>query len=88
MWACLGVSPSAFLAWVAWIAAYSQLGEKAQLRFAWIGPLMLVSAIGFALLGLIAFQMDRSVKRVIVRDVEHVLEDMDHIYGPYQTNPE
>ena len=80
MWACTGIAPSAFLAWIAWIAAYSQLPAAAQLQFAWVGSLMLVTGVAAVILGLLAFVIDLSIRRAEKRSINHVLEYMDDVH--------
>ncbi len=84
MWACVGIAPSAFLAWIGWAAAYSQLPSTAQLQFAWIGPAMFVSGVASVVVGSLALLMDLSVRRDEKRSVKQLLEYMDDMYEPHK----
>lgn len=81
---CIGIVPSALLAWLAWIAAYPQLSMEAQAKFNWVGPLMFVLMVASAVVAGLAFAMNRSVQKELRRDARLVLEDMDDIYAPHR----
>lgn len=84
-WTCVGIAPSAFLAWLAWIAGYALLPSSAQLRFAWVGPTMFVSGVAAVVVALLALVMNVSVRRAEKRSVKHVLEYMDDIHKLHET---
>ncbi|MDQ6713841.1 MAG: hypothetical protein M3Z28_11735 [Candidatus Dormibacteraeota bacterium] len=83
-WACVGIAPTAALAFIAWLAAYAQLSPAAQLQFNWVGPLMAVIFVAAGGGAWYSFWIASQAGDVIRRDAQHVVEDMDEIYAPYK----
>lgn len=83
-WTCFGIAPSAFLAWFAWLPAYSQLPSSAQLTYAWISPTMLIVGIAALAFAILCIIMNRSVHGQMGREVKHLVEDMDELHAPHQ----
>jgi len=83
-WACVGIAASAAIAYLTWIAAYSQLTPKVQEHYAFISPTLVVTAIASAIIALFSFYVSKREKQKNSELVESILEDMDSIHAPYE----
>lgn len=83
-WTSIGVAAGAGVAYLPWTAAYAELPARAQLRYAYISPTLVVVAIATIILAIALFVVNRTVKQVNVISVDNILEDMEDIYAPYK----
>jgi hypothetical protein len=86
-WTSVGIAIGAIVAYLPWTAAYSELPAKAQLHYSFISPLLVILAIATAVLAVILFIVNASIKKVNVVSIDDVLEDMNNIYAPYANRP-
>jgi hypothetical protein len=82
-WTCLGITAGALLALVAWLPVNSALPAKAQMRYAFITPLLIITAVAGALIVAFTFTVWHQIKQIRVTTVKNVLDEMDAIYEPY-----
>lgn len=84
--ACIGIAPSAFLAYFPWVAAYGQLNAGDQLKFAWVGPLMLAVVGASIVVAVLSFVMRSEVKGLRASNAVHIVEEMDEMMEPHRLN--
>ncbi len=83
-WACVGVAITAILAWLPWVASYSQLSQDARLQFAWVSPSMVALAFAALLLGIAMFWVNRKIRDLTQTNAAQIVEDMDDIFDLQQ----
>jgi hypothetical protein len=84
-WVCVGVSASAFLGWMPWAAAYSQLPFKAQVHYAWVSPLLILTGIAGLLIAIFCLIVNYRMRKMEATTVRSVLSEMDMIYEPHDS---
>lgn len=81
-WTMVGVAAASILAWIPWQAVALQLPNNVQLRYSWVGPTLVIVAIGSFVFALFSFAVATTNSRQQSRDVFDVLEDMESIHRP------
>jgi hypothetical protein len=82
-WTCIGVTASALVALVAWLSINSALPSKAQMRYTFITPLLIITAAAGALIVAYTFTVWYQIKQIRITTVKNVLDEMDAVYEPY-----
>jgi hypothetical protein len=72
------------IAYITWLPIYAALGATNQLRFAWIGPLLLWGAISMVVIAVLSYLMHSAVEDRLRANVGSVLREMDDIHAPPQ----
>src|SRR5260370_21763817 len=83
-WASIGISASAIIAYFPWVAAASQLPTTAQTKYAYVSPLLIVTAIAAAIVALVCFLANHNTKQEQIVSIGSILEEITEIYEPHK----
>lgn len=83
-WTCIGITASAALGYFPWTAARSQLPSDAQVQYAYVSPLLVITAVAALVLAIFCFVVNKIVRQMRTATASSVCDDMDAIYAPHK----
>lgn len=84
-WTFLSIAVCAFVAYLPWAGAQSQLDIKAQLHYAWVSPSLVIFGFASSVIAAISSFYAHAWSEHVKLDVAQVARDMDAVYAPHKS---